>query len=268
MKSLKNLGILMMGVMFLAACSDDDDNIGSDPDDGTAAMSIRLVDAPGDYEHVYIDVQDVVVKHEDSETEISFESMNAGIYDLLELTGGNSALLVDADSIPEGDIHQIRLILGSENSVVVDGQTHPLQTPSAQQSGLKINVHKDLEDGVLYEFTLDFNVEESIVEQGNGGYLLKPVIRASLDAETGAIAGIVLPTGIITTITAVSDDGNTEVSTNTNAEGEFMLNGLPEGTYDLTFEVNPDLGLEPITIPDIQVETGLTTQIDDVVFEL
>lgn len=63
-----------------------------------------------------------------------------------------------------------------DNSVMVDSVIHPLQTPSAQQSGLKIKIDKDL-DLDINTLTLDFDAEKSIVETGNGGYILKPVIK-------------------------------------------------------------------------------------------
>lgn len=262
----------MLSVFALFACSDDDDDNNVN-DDREARMSVRLVDAPGDYDSVFVDVEDVLVKYStdvegEAEGEISLDDVDAGIYNLLELTGGASVMLVADDDVPSGQISQIRLVLGDENSVVVDGQSHPLQTPSAQQSGLKIQVNQTLEAGQTYAFTLDFDVEESIVEQGNGGYLLKPVIRASLNAETGAIGGTVigLVAGTQTLVTAQNEATQEEVSTYTDAEGAFMLNGVPEGTYTLTFEVASELGLEPIVLTGIEVEAGSTTEVGEVEF--
>lgn len=267
MKFLKNLGFLAMGMLFLVSCSDDDDNF-NDGRDGSAMMSIKMVDAPGDYDAVYVDVEDVKIKYSGDEAEISFDSINAGIYDLLKLTAGNSVTLVNNDSIPDGRISQIRLILGEDNSVVIDGDTIPLATPSAQQSGLKIQVNEDLEAGATYNFTLDFDANQSIVEKGNGEYLLKPVIRASLEAETGSISGKVLPVGTATVITATSADSTVVVTTQTDEKGDYVLTGLPEGTYELTFEADSSLGLDPIIISGVQVTAGVATKVDDVVFEL
>src|SRR5690554_2091884 len=130
---------------------------------------------------VFIDVEEVVIKYNGNQ-EDRVLGIEGGVYDLLELTAGVNVLLYN-DEVPAGDISQIRLILGEENSIVVDGEVLPLDTPSAQQSGLKIQVHQTLEAGVLYEFILDFDVDKSIVAQGNGGYSLKPVIRATTTAD-------------------------------------------------------------------------------------
>lgn len=248
-------------VLAFAACNNDDD---SGDVQGTARMSVQLVDAPGDYDAVYIDVQDVVVKYQGSDDEVNIGTINTGVYNLLELTGGVSVLLAD-DQLPAGKISQIRLILGTENSVVVDGQSYPLATPSAQQSGLKIQLNETLEQDVFYEYILDFDVESSIVVQGNGGYSLKPVIRASLVADVGKISGQVLPLGIQTLVTAT--DGTNEVSAYTNAAGNFMLYGLPEGNYVVIYEADPLLGFPPVVVTDVAVTAGVTTEMDIVLFE-
>ncbi|VVU98946.1 MULTISPECIES: DUF4382 domain-containing protein [Mesonia] len=264
--NLKSILALFMGVVLFASCSDDDDN-NDNSAEATSRMSVKLVDAPGDYDAVNIDVQDVVIKYEGDETEYHVGEVDAGIYDLLELTGGQSANLAINEEIPAGDISQIRLVLGTENTVVIDGETMNLQTPSAQQSGLKINLNETLEEGILYEYVLDFDVEASIVEQGNGGYLLKPVIRASKLAVSGIISGTVIPSATQTLVTATSADGNVVVSTYTDTNGNYTLYGLPEGSYTLTFTPEISLGLEVQVLEGIDVDIEQTTAVEVVTFQ-
>lgn len=254
MKILLKLSLIVLATVFFKACSSDDGN----NQDQTSRIMVSLTDAPGDFDNVYVDVQDVVVKYSDSDNEVSLGQINAGIYDLLELTGGLSVLLAD-EEIPSGQISQMRLVLGSENSIVVDGETFPLQTPSAQQSGLKLNINQTLEAGILYEFILDFDVEESIVIQGNGSYLLKPVIRASTVAESGSISGTVLPLGIQVLVTA-SNEVET-ISAYTNAEGNFVLHGVPEGTYTVTIEPEVSSGFEIMVVENVVVVNGEITNL-------
>ncbi|MCR9181473.1 MAG: DUF4382 domain-containing protein [Flavobacteriaceae bacterium] len=256
MKNLIKISLVFIALFAFISCSDDESN-----DDGTSRIKVSLTDAPGDYEHVYVDVQDVVVKYSDIEGEVSLGNINAGIYDLLELTGGISVLLAD-EEVPSGNISQMRLVLGSENSIVIEGETYPLQTPSAQQSGLKLTINQTLENGILYEFVLDFDVEESIVVQGNGGYLLKPVIRASTLAESGSISGTVLPLGIQVLVTA-SNEVNT-ISAYTNAEGNFVLHGVPEGTYTVTIEPELASGFEIMILEDVEVVNGQITALGSI----
>src|SRR3546814_20987710 len=103
------------------------------------------------------------------------------MYNLLELVDGHDTLLVDA-MIPSGKIHQLRLVLGDENWMTINGEDHALKTPSAQQSGLKLNINADVVPGIIYGLVLYFDVAKSIVEAGNSGkYILKPVIRTFLE---------------------------------------------------------------------------------------
>lgn len=89
------------------------------------------------------------------------------MYDLLELTRCVDLLLVDNFDIPSGTLHQIRLVLGDINTIVIDGQTYLLMTPSAEQSGLKIQINQELESDFNYTFILDFDAHQSIVTAGN-----------------------------------------------------------------------------------------------------
>jgi hypothetical protein len=256
MKSLLKLSLVALVVVVFASCSSNDD---SNANEGKAKLSIRLTDAPGDYDKVYVDVEEVVVKYNEGQEDVNL-GINSGVYDLLELTAGVNVLLFN-DEVPAGRISQIRLILGDDNTIVVDGETLPLATPSAQQSGLKIQVNENLEAGILYEFILDFDVDKSIVVQGNGEYLLKPVIRAITVAESGAISGTVLPAGMLTMVTAVN--GPIEISSYTNLEGDFLLSGVPDGVYTVTIQADLSLGLPPLVVENVIVVQGEVTNMGE-----
>lgn len=232
------------GLVF-TSCSKDDQE--------TASFSFSLVDAPGDYEEVNVDVQgiEVVVNGE-----IITLDVEPQVHNLLELTGGVSALLADGE-FPVGQINQIRLILGDNNTLVVEGETESevfnLQTPSSQQSGLKLVVAKNLEAGIQYDFILDFNVDKSVVKQGaETGYSLMPVIRVTTKAESGAISGVVAA-GEQTLVTAAS--ATDTISTYSNeSTGAFLLYAVPAGAYKITVG-------ETVTNEDVEVIIGETTQI-------
>ncbi len=256
MKSLLKLSLIALLFIGFASCSSDD----SKNNEGNAKLSIRLTDAPGDYDAVFIDVKEVVIKYNNGQEDLNL-GINAGIYDLLELTAGVNVLLFN-DEVPAGSISQIRLVLGENNTIVVDGQTLPLDTPSAQQSGLKIQVNESLQPGILYEFMLDFDVDKSIVSQGNGGYSLKPVIRATTVAESGAISGKVVPIGMLTMVTAVN--GPIEISTYTNLQGDFLLSGVPDGVYTLTFQADLGLGIPPVVVDNVTVVQGEITSMGEI----
>ena len=255
MKKIMYSLFLSLFVLVIVSCDKDKDN-----DNDKAQLSVLMTDAPGDYDAVLIDLQRVEVTGDGGDAIVL--NTNSGIFNLLDLTNGMNTLIATADMEP-GTISQIRLILGPNNSIVVDGVTHPLSTPSAEQSGLKIQVHQTFEPGVAYTILLDFDANQSIKEKGNGEYQLKPVIRTIDIALSGSIKGSVAPVGTFATITA-SSNGITFYSTVNNSNGDFLVAGLPAGTYNVT--VTPVLPLLPVTITGKTVTVGETTNVGIITF--
>jgi hypothetical protein len=155
-------------------------------------MSVYLVDGPATFDKVYLDIQSVQVKASTDASENDWQTLNIGrkgIYNLLDFKNGLDTLL-GTIVLPAGHISQVRLVLGTNNNVVIGGVSFPLTTPSAQQSGLKLNINADLTAGVDYRLWIDFDAARSIVQTGAGSYILKPVIRTFTQAESGAIKGV------------------------------------------------------------------------------
>lgn len=244
-------GLLLFGLIF-SSCNKESEK--------SYPFSVRMTDNPAPYSAVNIDLKEVIVKGND-DVEITFTDA-AGIIDLLELSNGNNVLLATG-SLNTDSIQQIRLVLGPENTIVVDGETHDLSTPSAEQSGLKLQVHQALEPGVNYEIMLDFDANKSIVKTGNGGYKLKPVIRTINTATSGAIRGNITPVGTVASVTAES--GGETYSSNVDSDGNFLIMGLPEGTYSLT--VTPEEPLNPSTLEGLEVTIGSTTDAGTITLE-
>ncbi|WP_430809436.1 MULTISPECIES: DUF4382 domain-containing protein [unclassified Carboxylicivirga] len=239
----------------------------SDSNDEQARFSIRLTDAPGDYQEVLIDVQEVQinVSSEDSEGGWqTLESTQSGVYNLLDFTNGMDTLLVD-EYLPAGKISQMRLVLGDNNQVKIDDVYYDLATPSAQQSGLKFNIHADLSAGITYKLWIDFDAGRSIVKKGNGGYSLKPVIRTYTEATSGAIKGVVLPVEAKPYVMAISAESDT-IGTYADVEsGFYLLSGLEAGTYKVKFE--PSAEYAEKEIEGVAVQNGLVTEVEAVTLE-
>lgn len=225
---------------------------------GKSTMRVHLTDAPGDYEAVYIDIQAVEITGVNGGAQINL--LRRGIYNLLDFRNGLDTLL-GAAILPAGMVSQIRLILGSNNSVKVDGNIYPLSTPSAQQSGLKLNLHQELLANVVYDIWIDFDASKSIVKKGNGDYSLKPVIRAYSMPMTGSISGVVTPSGSVSTLMAIHNTDT--ISGITDVSGNFYIGGLSPDTYKVIFKAN--LGFFDKEVTGITVNAGATTNIGTVI---
>lgn len=236
-------------------------------EDKLSSMNIYLTDGPGDYQKVWIDIQEVKVKSSGDNSDngwVSVPLLNPGVYDLLELRNGHDTLLGGV-SLSAGRVSQIRLILGDNNHLVLhDGTTVDLKTPSAQQSGLKLNIHADLVAGVPYELVMDFDVAKSIVKAGNSGqYILKPVIRTFARAAGGAIQGVVLPSDANAHVLAIA--GVDTLSAIPDASGYYMFWGLPADNYTLEFLPGSATNYLPYTLNNVAVTMGNVTLVDEII---
>jgi len=140
----------------------------------TAPIQILLTDKPAAYDSVNVHIVGMQVQiNHDTAAWLSINTKDS-IYNLLDLQNGLTTVIAQ-DTVPAGVLQQVRFILGSDNTVVVNGVSFPLETPSAQSSGLKVKIGRVLAE-TLNTFTLDFDASLSIQEQ-NGSYKLQPVIK-------------------------------------------------------------------------------------------
>jgi len=249
LKKIMYVTLVGLLIMQLTSCNEDTTN-----DNQKAKLTIRMTDAPANYDAVMVDVQGVEVTGNGGSAVML--NTTAKVYNLLELSNGVNALIATGD-LDAGTISQIRLILGTNNTVTVGGVVYPLSTPSAEQSGLKLQVNKTFEAGVEYSILLDFDASQSIVLKGNNEYQLKPVIRTIDTAISGSIKGSVTPLTGNVLVTATSN-GVTYTSV-TAANGSFLIAGLPLGAYDVT--ITPVLPLLPITLTGKAVVVGASTDL-------
>lgn len=243
------VSIIILSTFLFTACSTE-----SGP--GTGTMKVSLTDAPANFDQVNIEIRQVLV-NKDENAEDTLDSgwktvmEDSIVVNLLDYQNGKVLDLGEVELEP-GMYNQVRLMLGEGNNVVIDGETHALTTPSAQQSGYKLNVDAEVQEGQVYELVIDFDASQSIVVTGNNQYLLKPVLRTVDLQEEGSISGTVLPLEAEPYVYAIIDQDT--VGTQPDTEGNFQLVGLRDGTYNVWFnptnEAYSDSLVENIIIED------------------
>ena len=167
--------LLSVLILILFACNKEND---------ASHLSVRLTDSFGNFDAVNIDLQSIEVTGNRGNTIIL--NTNTGIYNLRDFTNGLNILIARGE-FESGTLSQIKLILGPNNTVTVDGVVYPLISPIAAQSGLNIQVHEIFEPGTSYTILLDFDAKQSVVQQNNGNYILKPVIKINDAVKSGSI---------------------------------------------------------------------------------
>lgn len=240
MKNPSILALVAVAALALAGCSKDRDKKNGA---GPATMEVRLIDAPGDYQAVNIDVRNVQIHVSDDNDPSGWQELpliRPGIYNLLDFVNGNSALLTSAQ-FPAGKVSQIRLVLGPDNTVVTrDEEVYPLKVPSGAESGLKLKINAELVADVTYQLVLDFDVAKSVKDKGgsnkNEKFKLKPTIRVVTTAIAGGIRGTVTPAVARPNVMAIRTSAPIDTfSTYPDATGAFLLRGVPSGVYRVEF---------------------------------
>jgi hypothetical protein len=155
---------------------------------GTGTLKLYLCDAPLDAENVtgvYITINEIQY-HRDGQWITCEEFEGNQTYNLLELTGGNSALLGEL-KLPAGHYTQIRFMLdipekGSSLASpgcyieFADHPTEPLFAPSGGETGYKAIGNFEVSVNETVEVTADFDVHKAVVLAGSS-YILKPTIK-------------------------------------------------------------------------------------------
>jgi len=201
--------LALLGLLVPTAC---DDGVG--PLDGPAQIQILLTDAPADYlesAEVWISRVYLVPGEDKGDGEgnggpwvdLFNDPENPKHYDLLELRDGITANLTDPVGIDEGSYNQLRLVVShalvtlKEGYEFRDGTTEkPLFVPSGMQTGIKVLLDRPItvEEGKLVIVTVDFDVNENFVIQGNPhtpagihGILFTPMLKEKGRSQGAAV---------------------------------------------------------------------------------
>ncbi len=221
--------------IFFFSCSD---STSSETQQGQ--LKITMVDAPASYDEINIVVTRVEVHSSDSDSSSGWFVINnnAATYDLLLLRNGASVILGN-HSLDVGHYTQIRLIIGTGSNIVVDGVVYPLEIPSGEQTGVKLNHQFEIQSGLIYELLLDFDAEHSIVLTGNNQYKLKPVIKLVPMVISGRISGRINPVSAAGYVYAISGN-DTTITIAEPVTGSFMLMALLQQSYRVeVFSADP-----------------------------
>jgi hypothetical protein len=272
MKKLHLLGVLalVVGMLIFVGCGGSGG--GSALFGGNGTLAVRMADAPDPtITDVTVNIDRVEANVDGQWQVITDTDTSVDLMDLIQ----NDMLLGQA-LVPAGRYTQVRLIV-TGGTVTDSTGTHDLVIPSGMQTGIKINLNFDVNPNVVTEILLDFNVQKSIVKQGNGVYRLQPVIPAVVKILSGTVTGTVtdgtnpLNNATVTATYTAGPNyplGTVVNETSTMLDGTFKLWALKAGTYRITITWtdpnNPSVILTK-TIENVQVTANANTDLGTVV---
>lgn len=160
---------------------------------------------------------------------------------------------------------QIRLVLDRDslgpltNSVVPNGSGEkPLDTPSAVESGIKLNHTLTVKGSEITDLVLDFDACRSIVSRSDGTYGLKPVVRALPRALNGIVGTVDLALSGV--VVSAQKDGVVMRQTVPNSVGVFVLAPMDpaQSPYDVVVSATSHA---TAVVTGVPVVSDTTTQI-------
>lgn len=245
-------------------------------------LKVYLTDDPCQYDSVFVDIRLLEVKidtslfHDDQQGQHDSDddddntvrdqygrwdtlTITPGVYNLMNLRNGVDTLLASGN-IPAGKVKKIRLTLGTRNSLVIAGVVHPLNLYPRAHSYAYVKIEEEDMDDVApgqLGLWIDFDICQSIQEH-NGQYFLKPVIKAFALEKYGRIEGKVLPRDAHPFVIAFNAR-DTATALPEMRDGDFKIRGLKAGTYSILFKGSN--GFRDTTITNVQVQKGRETQL-------
>ena len=149
----------------------------------TGTILVRVTDAPGDVEAIWVTVSEVKV-HKAGVDEEDGEWITLGIvedtFNLLELEGLELTLV--EDKVEAGKYTQLRMTIFIVE-VTLEGEDGepPITVEATIPSGeLKFVRPFELEAGGIIALVVDFDAAESVVVTGNGQVIFKPVVKLAI----------------------------------------------------------------------------------------
>ncbi len=195
--------LLAAGALALAGCGGD--TISAEEESGTSGVvTFAMTDAPVDEAYaVVIAMTEFELKPVDGES-FRIPVNEAGReLDLLQLTNGESATIIEDEDIPAGEYEWLRIHFDKAASYVQleeGGGQYGFFMPSGAQTGYKVVGGLEVPVNESVEYILDFDLRRSLLappglRRGPFGedraFLLKPTVRMMNRRITGGVRGLV-----------------------------------------------------------------------------
>lgn len=239
--------LAMLIAVFAVGCGDS-----ASPGEGNGTIRVVMTDAPfpiGMVAEANVSIERIEMREKGSDDDADFIVLTDvdTVLNLIDLQNGLTATLAELE-VPAGDYDEVRVITGDAEIILVDSNSFDLKVPSGSETGIKVKVSPviTVEEGLTTELLLDFDLSKSFVVKGNpstpagiNGFNFKPVIRAVNVSTAGRVQGSVVVDAndsALANVYIVLDANESEemYEAYTDENGDYVLLGVPVGTYTLT----------------------------------
>ena len=180
-------------------------------------LEVRVTDLPNPaIAAIDITVEDIQV-HNSADGQWVTVVEGPASFDLIAVTGVEAFL--GSGGLTPGQYTQIRLTITS-TTITQDGETTEAQLPSGT---LRVVRPFTIQAGETTIATLDFDAERSVVTQGTGKFLLRPVITLLVRKESEPFQPAALPTATPTPTATATPTASPTPTATPEPTGDFFL---------------------------------------------
>ncbi|MEH6536973.1 MAG: DUF4382 domain-containing protein [Psychroserpens sp.] len=171
----------LLFLFLVTSCSKEYD---TETFENSSLVTVKLQGTQSVFSKVNIDVLEVQFRvledKNDPNAWMTLNTINTGIHDLTNITDSQIVTLVDFDEVPSEFIYSIKLVLGDQNSAIKNSVEYVLDMAPEHENGPVNIVEKQLKANSLYEFVIEFNLDDSIELTSEGNAELNPKMNTLL----------------------------------------------------------------------------------------
>jgi hypothetical protein len=228
---VNKLTLLLISVLLFSSCTDASER-------STGLVNVFLIDAPGDFDQVWVEVLGVELKtigtrgQDNADAKFFPNDQLIKRVNVAALINTNS-FLIGRGELSSGSIVEMELKLGTDNYVIRDGERTNLVLDEGADLSLLLNTA--LDPGISLDMFIDFDIYRSIIQGEGNSLVLRPRLRAFSSLNTGNIAGGLRPLGEKAIIYAIQNRDTIASTGVDEGTGNFRIRGV-NGNYRITIQ--------------------------------
>ncbi|PRY85936.1 DUF4382 domain-containing protein [Mongoliibacter ruber] len=248
---------LIFAILLFSGCS-------SDTERTTALVNVFLIDAPGDFDEVWVEVLGVEVQaigtrgQDNADPKFFPNDQVIKLVNVAALVGGNQ-FLIGRGELPAGSITGLTLKLGNNNFALADEERTNL---TLSEDSPSIDLNLTLDPGLSIDVFIDFELYRSIHSGAGDIVELRPKLRAFSSLNTGRISGSIRPQSEKVVLYAIQNRDTVASTGTVENSGDFQIRGLSGNFRVIVQPLDPAFLSD--TLNNVNVGPRQTTQVGNI----